>query len=128
MSSGTRLNPGARTPRRIPRNTRSRHLASSGTRRLAMANPIRLLHSDAQQYFLVHDGCVYADLDGDGRIGKHERYTGAAESALLAAARHFADYYVAPFPGARSHDPQITNAGRQNNKEASTFEPDPKGV
>ena len=44
------------------------------------------------------------------------------------AARHFADYYDAPFPGAKSLDPLITSGGRLNEKEAARFARDPKGV
>jgi hypothetical protein len=93
-----------------------------------MAKPIRLFHSGLGQYFIVDADIVCADVDGDGLIAKGERYAGAAESALIAAARHFADYYDAPFPGARSLDPQITSGGRLNNKEIGTFSQDSKGV
>ena len=87
----------------------------------SMARPLRLRHAELAQYFIVVDGAVHADLDGDGRITRAERYVGDAEAALVAAARHFAEYFDAPFPGARCHDPQVTSGGRLNAKEAATF-------
>ena len=93
-----------------------------------MTRPIRLLHSGLGRYFIVESEIVYADLDGDGRISKSDRYTGAAGAELLAAARHFDDYYDAPFPGAKSLDPEITSGGRLNDKETERFRRDPQGV
>jgi len=93
-----------------------------------MVRPIRLFHAGLGQYVIVDGEAVYADLDGDGRIARSERYTGEAERALVGAARHFADYYDAPFPGARSLDSQITSGGRLNDKEAERFSRDLKGV
>ena len=96
-----------------------------------MVRPIRLFHAGLNQYFIVDvtgGGTVYADLDGDGRIAKQERYSGIAEPALVAAGHHFAEHYVTPFPGARSLDPEITSGGRLNAKEATTFTHDVKGV
>jgi caleosin-related protein len=90
--------------------------------------PLRLVHSALGGRFIVHEGTVYADLDGDGRIAKSDRYTGPAEADLLAAASHFHDYYDVPFPGAKSLDPQITSGGRLNRKEAEAFARDPQGV
>lgn len=93
-----------------------------------MARAIRLFHSGLNQYFVVDDGRVFTDVDGDGYIGKSERYAGPAEITLLAVARYFDDYYCAPFPGAKSLDPQITSGGRLNDKEAAKFATDPKGL
>jgi hypothetical protein len=89
-----------------------------------MANPIRLFHAGLSQYFIVDGDRVYADLDGDGLVTKRERYSGPAVAALAAANRHFTVYYDAPFPGARSLDPQITSGGRLNDKEAASFSAD----
>lgn len=93
-----------------------------------MARPLRLFHSGLGRHFIVASEIVYADLDGRGRISKSNRYSGAAATALVAAARHFDDYYDAPFPGARSLDPEITSGGRLNDKEIERFLHDPQGV
>src|SRR5688572_8074376 len=93
-----------------------------------MTRPLRLFHSGLQRYFIVASEIVYADTNGHGRISANSRYTGPAATALLAAARHFDDYYDAPFPGARSLDPEITSGGRLNDKETERFLRDPQGV
>jgi hypothetical protein len=80
------------------------------------------------QYFIVAGGRVYANVNGDGRIRKADRYAGPAEGPLLAAARYFADYYEAPFPGAPSQDAEITSGGRLNDREAARFAIDLDGV
>ncbi|MGH9410868.1 MAG: caleosin family protein [Vicinamibacterales bacterium] len=90
--------------------------------------PIRLAHSAVGRCFIVHDGRVYAEITGEGRIRQSDRYTGPAESPLLAAAQYFTDYYEAPFPGAKSRDPDISSGGRLNDKETVKFAEDPDGV
>jgi hypothetical protein len=90
--------------------------------------PIRLFHSGLNQYFIVADGRVYTDVNGDGRIRRTGAYTGPAASVLLDAAQYFADYYEAPFPGAKSLDPEITSGGRLNDKEMARLEGDSQGV
>lgn len=93
-----------------------------------MARPLRLFHSGLGQHFIVDGDSVYADLDRDGRIGRSDRYVGVAAPALLAAARHFDEFYDAPFPGARSLDPEITSGGRLNDKELAKFSGDARGI
>lgn len=89
---------------------------------------MRLFHSGLGQHFIVDGEMVYADIDGDGKISKNERYNGPAAAALIGAARHFNDFFDAPFPGARSLDSQVTSGGRLNEKEMARFAADPKGV
>jgi Ca2+-binding EF-hand superfamily protein len=93
-----------------------------------VTRPMRLFHSGLGQHFIVDDGKVYTDTDGDGYITVAEAYTGPAKSALLASAAHFSAYFEALFPGARSMDPLITSGGRLNDKEVDKFLNDPKGV
>jgi hypothetical protein len=90
--------------------------------------PIRLFHAGLNRYFIVDGASVYADVRGDGRIRKSDRYAGPAESALVEAARFFATYYDAPFPGARSLNPQISSGGRLNANEAQRFAEDADGI
>jgi hypothetical protein len=89
---------------------------------------MRLVHAGLDKHFIVDGEMVYADNDGDGKIAKSDRYKGPAEAELVAAARHFDVYYDAPFPGAKSLDPQIISGGRLNAKEAAQFSGDPRGV
>lgn len=97
-----------------------------------MANALRIRVGSTQESFLVKDGQVYGDLNGDGRIGRNERLdrdpAGTTLSALQAAARHFADYYADPIPGTRSADPNLTSGGRLNEKELLAFDRSSGGV
>lgn len=90
--------------------------------------PIRLTHAATGRFYIVDASQVYTDLKGDGRIRKSDRYTGPAETGLLGAARYFTEYYDAPFPGAKSQDPDIASGGQLNDKEAAKFADDPDGV
>lgn len=97
-----------------------------------MTDALRIRVGSTRESFLIEDGQVYGDLDGDGRIGRHERLerdpAGTTLSALQAAARHFADYYTDPIPGTKSPDPNLTSGGRLNQPERLAFERGSAGV
>lgn len=96
-------------------------MRTSGPRGAGTARPLRLWHTELARHFVVEGDAVYADLDGDGRITRTERYTGDAAAALLAAARELDQVFEVPYAGAKGADPFVTSGGRLNTREAAAF-------
>lgn len=97
-----------------------------------MVNALRIQVPSTGHHYVVKDGQVYGDLDGDGRIGKQEKLSqdppGTSIEALTSAARYLADYFEEAHPGTKSADGKLKSAGPLNQKELRAFEDGGAGI
>lgn len=93
-----------------------------------MPKLLRVHDARLQQWFIVQDGTVYADLDGDGRISHRDGCGADSHPTVARAAKFFDDYFEVPVPGTPSPEAGVSSAGTLNTREAAAFAAGPPGV
>jgi len=87
---------------------------------------LRLHDRQTNRHVVVYDECVYADLDGDRRIGKRDiadaNVLGPRHGALIEAARYIDRFSDARVPGVTNADGSIVSGGTLNAAEQEEFE------
>jgi len=82
---------------------------------------LRVCSTQTGEVFVVDDGRVYLDGDGDGRVSSSDELPADSEAtrAARAAAGYFEQLFDDPCPGARTADGRFTSAGLLNSAEVT---------